>query len=65
MKSETSVLQRVEEFIRPLAIDHAPEGTEVQAVVDQWVHAIATDSQFYCDNTIVILINSESTQSFH
>lgn len=53
MKSEISVLQQVEELIRPLAVDHAPEGTEVQAVIDQWVHAIATDSQFYCDRTII------------
>ncbi|GAA0234771.1 DNA cytosine methyltransferase [Marinomonas primoryensis] len=53
MKSELSVLQQAEELIRPLAIDHAPDGTEVQAVIDQWIHAIATGSQFYCDRAII------------
>lgn len=49
MKNESVELQNVEKLLLPLAEQHTPEGTEPQAVVDQWVHAIATDSQFYCD----------------
>ena len=49
MKNESVELQNVEKTLLPLAEQHAPEGTEPQAVVDQWIHAIATDSQFYCD----------------
>lgn len=50
MKNESAELQNAEILLSPLAEQHAPEGTEPQAVVDQWVHAIATDSQFYCNS---------------
>lgn len=49
MKNESVELHSVEKLLLPLAEQHTPEGTEPQAVVDQWIHAIATDSQFYCD----------------
>ena len=49
MKDKTNVLQQAEELIRPLAIQHVPIGSEVDAVIDQWLHAIATDSQVYCN----------------
>lgn len=52
MKNESVELHNVEKTLLPLAEQHAPEGTEPQAVVDQWVHAIATDSQFYCNSDI-------------
>jgi DNA (cytosine-5)-methyltransferase 1 len=52
MTSKPDMLQEVEGLIRPLAIEHVPEGTEAQAVIDQWIHAIATDSQLYCDISI-------------
>ncbi len=48
MKNE-EVIQRIEELVVPIAMQHTPEGSEVKAVVDQWLHAIATDSDFYCD----------------
>ncbi|MFA3790902.1 DNA cytosine methyltransferase [Aliiglaciecola sp. SL4] len=52
MTSKPYMLQEAEELIRPLVIEHVPEGTEAQAVIDQWIHAIATDSQLYCDISI-------------
>jgi len=48
MKNE-EVIQKIEELITPIAIQHTPEGSEVRAVIDQWLHAIATDSDFYCN----------------
>lgn len=53
MKDKTNVLQQAEALIIPLALLHTPEGTEVDAVVDQWLHAIATDSTLYCNPTLV------------
>lgn len=47
MKNKINILQQAEAFIKPLAQNHVPQGSEVQAVMDQWLHAIATDSQFY------------------
>lgn len=47
MKNKINTLQQAEALIKPLAQDHVPQGSEVQAVMDQWLHAIATDSQFY------------------
>lgn len=52
MKNASVELQNIEKTLLPLAEQHAPEGTEPQAVVDQWVHAIATDSQFYCNSDL-------------
>lgn len=49
MKNKTSVLQQIETLIKPLAVAHVPQESSVEAVVDQWIHAIATDSQLYCN----------------
>ena len=52
MNNKLELLKVVEEQVALLAEKHAPEGTEVQAVVDQWLHAIATDSVFFCNSKI-------------
>jgi len=31
---------------------HAPEGSDAEAVADQWIHALATNSELYCDNSL-------------
>lgn len=49
MKDKSKLLLKVEELIRPLAESHIPDGSEVQAVIDQWLHAVATDSQLFCN----------------
>jgi DNA (cytosine-5)-methyltransferase 1 len=49
MRNKTNVLQQAEELIKPLAIQHVPQGSKVEAVIDQWLHAVATNSQIYCD----------------
>lgn len=49
MKAQSEILIKTEELIKPLAQSHIPQGTELQAIVDQWLHAIATDSQFFCN----------------
>lgn len=50
MKDKSELLYKAEELIRSLAESHIPDGTEAQAVIDQWLHAVATDSQFFCDS---------------
>lgn len=52
MKNSHNVLEQAEAIIKPLALVHVPEASDVVAVVDQWLHAIATDSQFYCNPII-------------
>ncbi|KAB7714101.1 DNA (cytosine-5-)-methyltransferase [Plesiomonas shigelloides] len=54
MKNKTNVLIQAEELIKPLAIDHVPQDSDTAAVIDQWLHAIATDSQFYCNPSLVV-----------
>lgn len=49
MNNKTNVLLQAEEIIKPLALEHVPQDSDVEAVIDQWLHAIATDSQFYCN----------------
>lgn len=49
MKNKIDILQQAVNLITPLALPHTPEGTKVEAVVDQWLHAIATNSDFYCN----------------
>ncbi|PMH46015.1 DNA (cytosine-5-)-methyltransferase [Vibrio sp. 10N.286.49.B3] len=46
-------LESIENLLSPLAEPHKPEGTETKAVVDQWIHAIATDSQFFCKKDLI------------
>jgi DNA (cytosine-5)-methyltransferase 1 len=52
MTNNLSLLENAELILEPFAKEHAPEGTLVKAVVDQWIHAIATDSQVYCNHTL-------------
>ncbi|MBN3230131.1 DNA cytosine methyltransferase [Pectobacterium brasiliense] len=52
MKNNSEVINKAEKLIEPLVISHVPEGTEPKALVDQWLHAIATDSQFFCNSSI-------------
>ncbi len=47
--SKHNQLNRIKELLSPIAEKHTPEGSTVEAVVDQWLHAIATDSQFFCN----------------
>lgn len=49
MNNKANILQQAEALIKPLALAHVPQESDVEAVIDQWLHAIATDSQFYCN----------------
>lgn len=53
MKEKSTALKKAEKIVLPIAALHTPEGTEVQAVIDQWMHAIATDSHFYCNSNLI------------
>jgi DNA (cytosine-5)-methyltransferase 1 len=48
----SKLLVEIKELLTPVAKCHTPSGTEVIAVVDQWIHAIATDSQFFCNTDL-------------
>jgi DNA (cytosine-5)-methyltransferase 1 len=52
MINKTTVLLQAEEIIKPLALEHVPQDSDVEALIDQWLHAIATDSQLYCNPEI-------------
>lgn len=52
MKDKSEQLLQAEELIRSLAEPHIPEGTEAQAVIDQWLHALVIDGQFFCNSDI-------------
>jgi|SRR5690554_1779836 len=52
MRNDISVIEQAEKLIMPLIEAHVPEGTDNQALVGQWLHAIATDSELYCNRTI-------------
>jgi DNA (cytosine-5)-methyltransferase 1 len=47
MNNKSNVLLQAEEIIKPLALAHVPQDSDVAAVIDQWLHPIATNSQFY------------------
>lgn len=49
MKTDSNLLEQAEIIINPIVLQHVPEGTTTQALVDQWLHAIATESEFFCD----------------
>ena len=49
MTNRNDALTTAEALLTPLAIPHVPQESSIEAVVDQWLHAIATDSQFYCN----------------
>lgn len=52
MTTKTDKLKLAESLIAPIAQPHVPEGTQVEAVIDQWIHAIATGSEFFCNSNI-------------
>ena len=39
-------------ILKPLADRHVPVGSSTEAVIDQWMHAIATGSELYLDREI-------------
>ena len=47
-----NILIEIKGLILKEAELHAPEGTEPEAVADQWIHALATNSSFFCDKSI-------------
>jgi len=53
MKNKVNVLQEIKILIAPLATQHVPQESLIEAVIDQWLHALATGSQLYCNPTIV------------
>lgn len=40
MNNKINVLLQAEEIIKPLALEHVPQDSDVEAVIDQWLHAI-------------------------
>ena len=52
MKDKSELLCKAEELVRPLAEPHIPDGTEIQAVIDQWLHAVATNSHLFCNSRL-------------
>lgn len=48
MKNKPNTILKVEALLKPLAIPHVPQESDVEALIDQWLHAIATDSQLFC-----------------
>lgn len=53
MKTNQNIIIKAESIISPLVAPFVPAGTESKAVVDQWLHALATDSQFFCDPSVI------------
>ncbi|EHU2509964.1 MULTISPECIES: DNA cytosine methyltransferase [Acinetobacter] len=53
MKKLINQLHEATKIIEPLAVPHIPKGTTVKAVIHQWLHAIASHSQFFCDRNLV------------
>lgn len=48
MKNKPNTILKAEALLKPLAIPHVPQESDVEALIDQWLHAIATDSQLFC-----------------
>ena len=42
-------LDEASSLLDPIARLHAPDGTESEAVIDQWLHALATGSELFCN----------------
>lgn len=53
MNINSDIASRFKSIVECKALEHIPNGTAVEAVVDQWLHAIATDSAFYCDRALI------------
>lgn len=70
MKNNSLIINEAKSLIQSIAENHTPEGTTSNAVVDQWLDALATDSQVYCNleistpsklkNELLILLKSEN-----
>lgn len=45
-------MTQVNDLIHELALPHVPDGSTVQAVKDQWIHALATESSFFCNKSL-------------
>lgn len=52
MSTHPAIPTEIYQVILEKAQPHIPDGSHVDAVIDQWLHAIATDSQFFCDKKI-------------
>lgn len=52
MNERLDFLIAVEQLLEPLAMPHVPHDSSVNSVVDQWINAIATDSQFFCNSNV-------------
>lgn len=53
MKNKSDILQQSEALVKPLAVDHIPKESDVESVIDQWLHALATGSPFYCNPDLI------------
>ena len=51
MKSDNKY-SKIVELLHPLAIQHSPEGTMPNSVIEQWLHALATDSDLFAKREI-------------
>ncbi|XUO82593.1 DNA cytosine methyltransferase [Halomonas sp. KM007] len=47
MESRNLKMKSALNALKPLAIQHTPNGSEYQAVIDQWMHALSTKSKLY------------------
>lgn len=52
MNERLDFLIKVEKLLEPLAVWHVPHDSSVKSVIDQWINAIATNSQFFCNPLI-------------
>lgn len=50
MKDRSALLECTENIVAKLASPHTPDGTCTQATVDQWLHALATDGELFCNH---------------
>lgn len=53
MENKINIFQQYKTLIEPLALAHVPQDSDVEAIIDQWLHALATDSQLYCKPELV------------
>jgi len=51
MNTSNPIFEKAKKILLPMAEEHKPEGTELEAVIDQWLHALATNSACFCNST--------------
>lgn len=51
--SKLELLEQAEELVAEWAKEHTPEGSKTEAVNDQWLHALATGSEFFCNPKLI------------